>query len=156
MFRNLDVRDLELVRRLADAGSLTAVARQMHLSQPAVSQRLRRLQEQLGNELFRRRDGVMSLTAAGERMLSAAQAIADELDSAARDIRALDKRMQPQLRITTQCYTCYRWLPFVIRDMRALHPELALDVVPEATDQPYESLAADRVDLAIVSNAATA
>jgi LysR family transcriptional regulator for metE and metH len=57
-----------------------------------------------------------------------------------------------RLRITTQCYTCYRWLPYVMRDLSAQFVGLGIDVVPEATDAPLEALKQDRVDIAIVSS----
>lgn len=152
MTLRIQTRDLDLLRFIAEDGSLTSAAKRMHLSQPAISQRLAKLQEQLGATLFERRDGVMRATAVGNRLVSASRVVSHELEVAAADIKCLLDQRDNHLRITTQCYTCYRWLPFVIRDMRRQHPLLNLDVVPEATDKPYEALANDRLDIAIVSN----
>lgn len=149
---NIQTRDLDLVRFVAEDGSLTSAARRMHLSQPAISQRLARLQENLGAALFERRDGVMRATAVGDRLVSASKVVSRELATAVADINSLLDQRSQNLRVTTQCYTCYRWLPFVIRDMRHQHPLLNLDVVPDATDRPYDALENDRIDVAIVSN----
>ena len=89
-------------------------------------------------------------TAVGERLASAARAVDRELRAAGQDIRGIMEQRGRRLRLTTQCYTCYRWLPFVMRDMRKLYPEL--DVVPDATDAPYTALEENRIDVAIVSN----
>ena len=124
----------------------------MHVTQPAASQRLANLQARLGFDLFERRSGVMQPTAAGERLVRAADAVDLELTAALTDARNIVAKRSRRLRIATQCYTCYRWLPFVIRDMHRIHPELEVDVVPEATDAPYDALKANSVDIAIVSN----
>ena len=150
--QKITLRDLELVSAIAETGSLTNASRRLHVTQPAVSQRLANLTDRVGLPLVERRDGRTTLTEAGERLLSSAERVSNELARAARDIDALAAREYKQLRISTQCYTCYRWLPFVLAAMRDDFPELTVDVVPEATDAPYESLARDEIDVAIVAS----
>lgn len=94
----------------------------------------------------------MQLTAAGDRVLAASMRIAGELRSTMNDIQSLARQADDQLRIATQCYTCYRWLPFVISGMRDDFPSLSVDVVPEATDMPYDALRDRLIDVALVSN----
>ena len=148
----LTIKDLELVRCVAGSGSLTAAAKQLHVSQSAVSQRLTNLQARMDVTLIERRDGLMRLTAAGDRVLAASKVVANELEATMRDVRKLARQTDEQLRIATQCYTCYRWLPFVIKGMRNDFPSLSVDVVPEATDVPYDALRENRIDVALVSN----
>jgi LysR family transcriptional regulator for metE and metH len=148
----IDSRDLQLLLCLAEDGSLTSASKRMHLSQPAVSQRLANLQSRLGSNLFERQDGLMRPTAAGERLVTAARDILNRLETAFADIEDMRTGRARRLRITTQCYTCYRWLPYVMRDLSAQFVGLGIDVVPEATDAPLEALKQDRVDIAIVSS----
>ena len=148
----LTIKDLELVRAIARLESLTAAAQSLHITQSAASQRLKSLTERLGTDVFDRRRGRLEITAAGRRLREAADVVTGEIDSALRDLKCIAQHEQDTLRITTQCYTCYRWLPFVMRSMTAAFPRLAIDVVPEATDRPYDALAANEVDVAIVSN----
>lgn len=147
----IDISDLKLVRLIAEDGSLTSAAKRMHVSQSAASQRLANLAARFGTDLFARRDGLMRPTVVGSRLVSAASAVNVEIESALSDICKLVEEKEQLLRITTQCYTCYRWLPFLIRDMREQHPSLTVDVIPEATDNAYAALSNDRVDIAIVS-----
>ena len=149
---NIENKDLNLIRLIAENGSLTSAARRMHVSQPAASQRLANIQERIGAELFSRKDGQMRPTAIGDRLVATAEASSRLLDETEADIKRLLEQRDGSLRIATQCYTCYRWLPFVIRDMRLTYPALSLDVVPEATEDPYAALVNERVDIAIVSN----
>jgi len=148
---NLHSQDLELVDCIAACGSLTAASKRMHVTQSAVSQRLASLQARLGVRLFERNGGQLRLTRAGDRVLAGAKIVGAELQAVAADLASLVEQRDSQLRISTQCYTCYRWLPFVVRDMRRLYPDLTVDVVPETTDTPYQALAEDRLDVALVS-----
>lgn len=146
----LSSNDLELVRVIADTGSLTRTADRLHVSQPAISQRLANLQERLGARLFLRCDGRMQPTDAARRLAEAAIAVDGIIDKAQRDVDNLLDRRQQQFRLTTQCHTSYRWLSFVIRDLVAAHPGVNIDVVPEAVEDPFGAVEHDEVDVALV------
>ena len=148
----IESKDLQLVRIISEFGTLSTACSHLHVTQSAVSQRLAKLQSRLGIKMFERKSGQMCVTVAGQRLIDASLVVQKELDSADEFIRKLAQTRSDQLRITTQCYTLYRWLPFVLRDLRSEYPLLNVDVVPEATDQPYEALKADRIDVAILSN----
>jgi len=150
MIGSLSPRDLEIVRRITATGSLTTTAKQMHVSQPAISQRLSTLQDRLGTELFVRREGRMQATPAAERLAEAAIAVDRVLAQAMDDVRSLIDERARNFRITTQCHTSYRWLSFVIRDLVRARPALAVDVVPEAIEDPYGAVQRDEVDVALV------
>jgi LysR family transcriptional regulator for metE and metH len=148
----IDSRDLLLVKSIAELGSLTSAAKTLHVTQSAVSQRLSSLQGRTGVSLFYRENGVMRVTPAGQRLIEAAQLVSSELDSVQNYFQNLNENRKSRLRLTTQCYTLYRWLPFVIRDLHHACPGLSADVVPEATDRPYDALKQDEIDIALVSN----
>ena len=152
MHSKIELKDLRLIRRIAEHGSLTRAATLLHVTQSAVSQRLTSLQHRLSLTLFEKRDGRLRATAAGQRLLDAARNVDQELTLAFEDLRHIKSGEEERLRITTQCYTCYRWLPFVIRNLHARFPRTQIDVVPDATDDPYEALMRDRIDVAIVSD----
>lgn len=150
MSYKLTPKDLEVVRLIAGNGSLTATAKKMHVSQPAISQRLASLQDRLGTALFLRKGGRMQATPAAERLADAAVAVDRVLEQAMDDMRQILEQRDRQFRITTQCHTSYRWLSFVIRDMLDAYPNLTVDVVPEAVEDPYGAVARDEVDVALV------
>ena len=143
-------RDLEVVRLVAANGSLTATAKQMHVSQPAISQRLSLLQDRLATDLFVRREGRMQATPAAERLAEAAVAVDRVMKQALDDVNELLDRRLRQFRLTAQCHTSYRWLSFVIRDLVAAHPGLSVDVVPEAIEDPCGAVERGDVDAALV------
>lgn len=149
---DLTLKDLQLIEAIAESGSLTGATRRLHISQSAVSQRLSKLQDRVNMALVERHDGVMGLTPAGERVLAAAELVGSELRSALRDLSSLATQRDEHFQVATQCYTCYRWLPYVISAMRDAYPLLNVDVVPEATDFPYAAIEKQQIDVAIVSN----
>lgn len=82
MIRNLDTALLRSFVTVADAGGMTAAARSRHMTQGAVSQQIKRLEEALGETLFVRGRGGLRLTAAGERLIGKARrllALNDEI-----------------------------------------------------------------------------
>ncbi|MFJ8228443.1 LysR family transcriptional regulator [Streptomyces sp. NPDC094448] len=146
-----DLRDLELLRVTAETGSLTAAAARLHVSQPALSQRLTRLEDRLALRLFDRRGRRLVPNAAGQRVLAAAHHVLTELQSADRDLRDLKEGRDRRVRFTAQCSTTFQWLPPVIRAFRERHPdaEIRIETVPD--DAPVPALLADRVDIALLT-----
>ena len=74
----------------------------------------------------------------------------EELACAEHDIGELASGRQGLLRITTECYTCYHWIPTVLDRFRERFPGVAVRIVPEATRQPFAALRKGAVDVAIV------
>ncbi len=69
----MQLRTLGYFLAVADAGSVTAAARAVHVTQPSLSRQLRQLEHDLGIDLFDRRDGRLSLSAAGRAFLPVAR-----------------------------------------------------------------------------------
>jgi len=67
---SVDLRQLEIVKIVADSGSFTAAARQMHVSQSAISRQVLMLEEELEEPLFVRLGRKVRLTPAGEELVA--------------------------------------------------------------------------------------
>mgnify|MGYP003693573305 CR=1 FL=1 len=120
---DLEVRHLRLMQTVASLGSLTAAADRLNLTQSALSHQLRDIEDRLGTPLFLRRNRRMVATPAGQRVLDSATTILTELERTEVAVRALAKNRQGLLRVATECYTCYHWLPHVLKDFRPEVPE---------------------------------
>jgi DNA-binding transcriptional LysR family regulator len=123
--------DLALLRSFVMAarmGSLNRAAQALALTQPAVSQQLRRLERAVGAELLRRTTRGVAVTPAGERVLRFAQRVLllmDELSSVA----APAEETPSHFRIGLLEDVAVAGLSAVLSDFAAVHPTAVLDVV---------------------------
>ena len=85
----LEVRHLLLVQSVAETGSLTKASALLNLTQSALSHQLLDLEERLGTKLFHRISKRMVLTAAGERVLTSATRVIEDLRHAEEEVRLL-------------------------------------------------------------------
>ena len=119
--------------RSPSVGSLTRAGDQLHLTQSALSHQLRDIESRLGAALFLRVGKRLVLTPAGERLLASAK----RRPRAAGADRAGHPRMGREragvLRITTECYTCYHWLPPLLMRYRRTFPRVEVRIDVEAT-----------------------
>lgn len=146
----LEVRHLRVIDAVIKEGGATKAAKRLFLTQPAVSHTIRDLEKRLGVSLFRRESKKMIPTAEGLRLLRAAEIVLDAVERAEQDLGSYREGRRGTLRIATQCYSCYRWLPRLLSDFHAAAPDVDLEVVPEATNDPLSALLAERIELALV------
>jgi LysR family transcriptional regulator for metE and metH len=151
----LEVRHLQLIAAVADVGSLTRAGDRLHLTQSALSHQLRDIETRLGAALFLRVGKRLVLTPAGERLLESAKDVLERLQQTEQDIRRMTRERAGLLRITTECYTCYHWLPPVLLRYRKAFPRVDVRIDVEATHQPIERLLAGKLELGIVSSEVT-
>ena len=145
----LEIRHLHLMAAIAETGTVTAAATRLHLTQSALSHQLRDAEARLGTRLFDRAGRRMLLTPAGEHLLRAARSILRSLDQAEEEIQGAASGRRGPLRLTTQCHTVYHWLPARLKIFQRSYPDVDVQVVAGATDQPVPWLLEGKIDLAI-------
>jgi LysR family transcriptional regulator, regulator for metE and metH len=148
----LDLRHFRLVAAMADAGGQTRAAQRLHLTQSALSHQLRDLESRIGTPLFIRGSRRMVLTPVGERVLASAHHILHEVEILERDLTATAADGGTGVvRLATECYTCYHWLPGVVTAFRQEWPRVDVRIMAEATADPIRALLDGALDLAIVA-----
>jgi len=147
---DLELRHLRLVAGIADAGSMTKAAEQLHLTQSALSHQLRDIEGRLGTPFFTRLGRRMVLTAAGRRVLDSARRVIAEVERAEQDVRRLAGHGDGTIRVCTQCNTGYHWLAPLLAAFQRKHPCVVVHIAADATARPVEALLDGRVDLAIL------
>jgi LysR family transcriptional regulator for metE and metH len=147
----IDIRHLKLIREIATTGNMTKAATRLFLTQPSLSHQLKEIESRLGTPLFLRVNKSMVLTAAGERVLQAANDILPQLEAAESDI-VNGITQTKEIRMSTKCYTGYHWLPALMKEFHTEFPEVVFDVVTEAMSEPVEFLLKGKIDIAIVND----
>src|SRR5205807_2971603 len=147
----LEIRHLRLLAAVAEQGSVTEAGRHLHVTQSALSHQLRDAEEKLGTALFLRLGKKMVLTPAGEKLLDSARKVLDELHSAETMIEGLNGGTRGVIRVSTECYTCYHWLPPVLKKFSTKFPQVEVNIVLEATARPIAALLDGTLDVAVVS-----
>ena len=148
----IDLRHLRLVAAVAESGGQTRAAGKLNLTQSALSHQLRELESRVGAPLFIRASRGMVLTAVGERILASARRVLHEVETLERDlITEATAGGAGIVRLATECYTCYHWLPGVVTAFRQEWPRVDVRIVAEATANPVRALLDGALDLAIVA-----
>lgn len=148
----MELKHLRLVSAIAHHGGLTAAMDELHLSQPALSQRLTSLEKELGVALFTRVGRRMVPTAAGELALEMAREVLDKTRDLETKLRAMS-RGERVLRLGAQCYTALHWLPEIMAAFGRRHPRTRLVFVSEATHDVEQALMQGRIDVGIAHSA---
>jgi DNA-binding transcriptional LysR family regulator len=146
----LDLDQLQTFITIADTGSFTRAATEVHRTQSAVSMQMRRLEERVGKPLFEKDGRSNRLTEGGERLLSYARRMMhlNRETLAAFDDRALEGTV----RIGTPDDYADRFLPEIMARFSRCNPRVELTVICEPTTGLVEHIRRGNLDLAIVTH----
>jgi LysR family transcriptional regulator for metE and metH len=126
-------------------------AERLHVSQPALSRRLSAIEGRLGVRLFLRAPRFVP-TPAGEELLAAAHVVLERLDAVEHKLVSIGQGNSGVIRLSTECNTCYQWLPARLSSFYQKYPDVSVEIVIEASPNPLPWLMDGRLDLAIVSS----
>ena len=146
---NLDqLRALETVVALA---SFTGAARQLNLSQSAVSVQIRELEDRLGVRLVERLGKKAYATAAGREVLEHARRISVETDAIATAMRRLRDGWIGRVHIGSTLTGLMYLLPPVLKKLHAAHPGIDLLMTNSPTNRMVEAVSCNEMDIGLVT-----
>jgi LysR family transcriptional regulator for metE and metH len=119
---------LSVVREVDKQGSLTAAADVLHVTQSALSHSMKKLEQQLGTDIWMREGRSLRLTQAGQYLLAVANRVLPQLDLAEERLRQFAQGERGTLRIGMECHPCYQWLLKVVSPYLAAWPDVDVDV----------------------------
>ncbi|HWK51004.1 MAG TPA: LysR substrate-binding domain-containing protein [Steroidobacter sp.] len=119
---------LAIIREVDKAGSLTAAATTLCTTQSALSHAIRKLEEQLGAEIWLREGRNLRLTQSGEYLLTVANRVLPQLAVAEERVRQFAAGVRGTLRIGMECHPCYQWLLKVVSPYLQAWPDVDVDV----------------------------
>lgn len=147
----IEIRHLRLVSAIAEEGGVTKAAGRLHLTQSALSHQLRDVEGRVGVPLFLRLGRRMVPTPAGERLLRSAAPLLTEVKRVEEDVSRLASGREGVLRLATECYTCYHWIPPILTEYARIRPLVDVQIVADATRRPLEALLRGRIEVAVAS-----
>jgi DNA-binding transcriptional LysR family regulator len=137
---------------IAEHGTFTRAARHAHLSQPALTASIQKLEGEMGARLLHRDRAGTSLTAAGEALLPRALAILAAVEDARRAVTEVEGGSAGEVRLGAGATACTYLLPSVLAEFRALYPGVRFLLREATTAQVLDALAKGELDLGVVTH----
>lgn len=147
----MEIQQLKAFVAVADSGSFSVSAERLHLSQPAVSKRIRALEDTLDVRLLDRIGRRVQLTAAGATLLPRARRVLADLDDIETEIRDLSGRIAGVLEIATSHHIGLHRLPPLLRRFDSAYPAVRLEMHFVDSEEASELLEQGAAELAVVT-----
>ena len=147
----MDLRQLEILRAVADRGSFTAAGEQLHLSQSAVSRQILLLENELKEELFQRIGRKIRITPAGAKLLRLSQRIFDDIEDTRASIVEQQQTLHGTLRLIGGMTVCLYVFPPLLKQFRRAHPAVEVKVTAGAAPRLVRQLRTGSADLGLLT-----
>lgn len=145
------LRQLRILIATVESGSVSAAARRLNVTQPAVSQQLRELDCTVGVRLLDRAGGRIIATAAGEAVLTHARAALTAVDAALAAASAYRRGGAGRVRLGTGASACIYLLPPVLEAVRRAMPDIEIIVATGNSADIISSIERGTLDVGLVT-----
>ena len=142
----MELRQFTYVNQVAECGSFTKAAAKLFISQPALSNYISKVEEDLGVKLFDRSATPLKLTYAGEQYLKRAKAILGQLEDMNRELRDITHHMTGRLRIGFPSERIVYMLPLILKPLKDRYPGIDVEVSTGPGNHLIADLKAGNVD----------
>ena len=147
--RNVTLRQMRVFTAVAQCRSFTRAARELHLTQPAVSQQIKLLEAEVGLPLFEHIGRTIQVTAAGEELLRYAAQVTDLLREAGEALAAMRGLKRGVLKLGAVSTAKY-FAPSLLSAFTPAYPEVTIRFVVGNREEIVRALAANEIDLVIM------
>src|SRR4026208_2570166 len=124
----MDLRQLEIIRAIADSGSFTAAGAKLHVSQSAISRQILLLEGELGEPVFHRIGRRIRITPAGESLLELSDRVFQDLQDTVSAISDKQESLRGTLRLVGGMTVCLYHFPALLSEVRRAHPQLDVKI----------------------------
>lgn len=136
---------------VADNASFTRASQQLYVAQSAISRKIKLLEEELGEPIFKRVNRKIYVTPAGQTLLRYARRIFLDMRNAKLEISEIAHLERGQLRVGAGMLACTYILPPVLEKFKALHPRIDLEVITAPTDALLSKLHDNLIELGVLT-----
>ncbi len=146
----MELSQLQCFIAVLEEGGFKRATARLGITQPALSYQIKRLEEELGVQVFRRGPGGITPTEAGRVLLDHAHHVLSTVREAHQAVRELSGGVSGEIRVgAVKCVGTY-FLPRVLWEVRARHPLVRPKLLYRDSDELLEALLANRLDVAMV------
>ena len=149
--RGVDVRQLQIVRAVAETGSFTAASRTLHVSQSAVSRQILLLEEELGEPLFLRLGRRVRITSAGESLLDLSRRVLADIRDTTDSIVEHHRILKGTIHLGGGMTVCLHVFPHLLKEFRRRHPRVEVKLTTGGTPHLVERIRAGVVDAGLLT-----
>lgn len=147
----MDTQALTAFLAVIETGSFSEAAHKLHLTQPAVSKRIRSLETQLNAPLFDRVGREVLLTEAGKALIPPAERIVQEISEARQIVGNLSQNVGGKLSLGVSHHIGLHRLPLALKAFASTHPEVELDIHFMESEQAYQSVINRDIEIAFAT-----
>jgi DNA-binding transcriptional LysR family regulator len=147
----MDLRQLEIIRAIAETGSFTAAGQILHVSQSAISRQVLLLEEELGEAVFHRLGRRIRITPAGEALVQLSQRVFQDVQDTISAISETQEHLRGTLRLVGGMTVCLYVFPTLLSEIRRVHPNLELRITVGSTERSIAMLRAGAGDLGLLT-----
>jgi DNA-binding transcriptional LysR family regulator len=147
----VDLRQLEIIRAIADTGSFTAAGEKLHVSQSAISRQILLLEDELGEPVFHRIGRRIRITPAGESLLQLSHRVFQDLQDTVSAISDKRESLRGTLRLVGGMTVCLYVFPSLLAEVRRVHPHLDLKVTVGSAERSITMLRSGAGDLGMLT-----
>lgn len=140
---------LKIMTQIHEQGSLTAAAKALHLTQSAVSHAIKKLEQQLGTQLWIKEGRKLVLTQAGTHLLNQSKRLLPQLNRLDEVLLEYAAGDRGSLRIGMECHPCYKWLLTVVNPFLTQWPTIDVDVKQKFTFGGMAALFQHDIDILV-------
>ena len=146
---NFDLADLRAFIAVADQGSFVAAAQVLHLSQPALSRRVDKLEQALGFKLFDRTTRKVELNAMGRNFIPRARHVLNELENALLGMTELSDRLRGQVTVACVPSAVGAFIAQGLSEFHRQFPRIRVNLVDDTATNVLLAVARDEADFGI-------
>jgi len=147
--RSLNLDQLRAFVEVVAHGNFTAAAKELNLSQPAVTHQIQELERRLNVTLVERLGKRAYLTEAGEKLIKHARSLLDEDSHTRSDMRRFADGWLGRVRIGTSMTVLMYLLPSLLRKLKTDHPQLEISLKAGKSAETLEMLRTNALDLGL-------
>jgi DNA-binding transcriptional LysR family regulator len=147
----MDLRQLEIVRAIAETGSFTGAGARLNVSQSAISRQILLLEDEFHERLFVRLGRRVQITAAGEVLLQLSHRVFNDIRDTSSSITDRQKILSGPLNLVGGMTVCLYVFPLLLKEFRKHHPQVDIKIATGGQQRLLRRLRTRRADLALLT-----